>query len=567
MTPHRFLSWILLFLFLSGCATSRQQKAGNDVRPIVRPDRRALWHYANGLLAQRRSDPGRALAEFQQASRYDPKSATLHNRLAYHYYIEGMDHKTIEELQKALETDPKNVEVRSTLASLYASQGEYGKAQREYLKILVDDPKNGEARYYLAGVLAAQNKTEEAVETYRTILAKDPDSPTAHYDMGLVYTKRGEVTKAEQAFKRAIELDSTFEAAYTSLGLLYELNQKPKEATAVYEALARINPKNPQPFLALGEIHYNAREFGSSLKAFERYHELKPGDPSVMDYVGLCALQLKRYPQAIAAFEELQKAQPENILVKYRLAAAYDESGESKRSEGVLRKILAKDPKEGDAWVRLILLLEDQKRREDVEKSLKDAKAALPDASDIDLIQGMIWHRREEYGKAEEAYRRVLAGDPKNATVLFNLGVVLDKKGDFTAAMDQMRKTIAVEPGYAEAYNYLGYSFAEKGIRLGEAKTLLEKALELEPDNAYYLDSYAWLLYRKGFVTSAWTQIEKSMSKLETSRKEDGVVYDHAAEIRKKLKDKTGAALYWRKALELDPDNEEFKKKLGSILR
>lgn len=566
MKHHTYALLILLVVAcLPGCATVSGGAGGGAARPERGPDERAIWHYANGLYAQRRNDPGRALAEFQQAARFDPRSAALHNRLAYHYYIEGMDHKTIEELRKALEADPANVEVRSTLASLYASQGDYSKAQREYLKILSVDPKNEEARYYLAGVLAAQNKNEEAVETYRTILKKNPRSATAHYDMGLVYTKRGDVKKAEQAFRRAIELDPTFESAYTSLGLLYELNQKRDEAVGVYEALTKVNPSNPQPFMALGEIRYNAREYAASLEAFEKYRALKPGDVMVLDYIGLSALHLKRYDRAVEAFEELEKAQPNNQLVKYRLAAAYEEGGSSKKAEAALRKIIAKDPRESDAWIRLLFLLDAQKRKKELERTLVKAREAVPDDADMDMIQGMLYHRNEEYEKAEQEYRNALSKDPANPAGHFNLGVVLDKRGDFEGAIGEMQRTLELEPNYAEALNYIGYSYAEKGIRLKESLRFLEKALALEPENAYFLDSLAWALYRKGDICGAWREMEKALALLTTSRKEDAVLYDHAAEIRLKLKDPEGAALYWKKATELDPLNEDYRLKREAV--
>jgi len=215
--------------------------------------------------------------------------------------------------------------------------------------------------------------------------------------------------------------------------------------------------------------------------------------------------------------------------------------------------------------MRLLALYDDEKRPEEVEGILAEAKSALPSDANLDVIEGMILHRREDYTKAEEAYQRALEKDPKNTTALFNLGVLLDKNGDFDAAIAQMRKTLETDPDYAEAYNYIGYSFAEKGIKLEEAKKLLEKALTLEPENPYYLDSYAWALYRKGEYASASKQMDLCLEKLKTARKDDAVIYDHAAEIQKKLKVLDRAADYWRKALELDPAREEFRKKLEGI--
>src|SRR5579859_5820085 len=72
-----------------------------DVEGKLSVDPRAFWHYACALYAQQVGDGGRALVEFQQAARYDPKSSAIHDRMAYHYYVEGLDYKSVEELQKS----------------------------------------------------------------------------------------------------------------------------------------------------------------------------------------------------------------------------------------------------------------------------------------------------------------------------------------------------------------------------------------------------------------------------------------------------------------------------------
>src|SRR5690349_6133442 len=86
-------------------------------------DPRSYWYYACAVYAQRVGDASQALADFQQAARYDPKSSAIHDRLAYHYYVEGLDYKSVEELQKSKELQPNNIETRMMLAELYSNQG------------------------------------------------------------------------------------------------------------------------------------------------------------------------------------------------------------------------------------------------------------------------------------------------------------------------------------------------------------------------------------------------------------------------------------------------------------
>ena len=69
--------------------------------------------------------------------------------------------------------------------------------------------------------------------------------------------------------------------------------------------------------------------------------------------------------------------------------------------------------------------------------------------------------------------------------------------------MAEFHRVILIDPKNAEAYNYAGYMFAEKGIRLDEAERLIQKALELEPENGYYIDSLGWAYYQQGRYTDA----------------------------------------------------------------
>jgi tetratricopeptide (TPR) repeat protein len=141
----------------------------------------------------------------------------------------------------------------------------------------------------------------------------------------------------------------------------------------------------------------------------------------------------------------------------------------------------------------------------------------------------------------------------------FDLGVVLDKSGKFNDAMDCLKKVIQIQPDNAEAYNYLGYSYADKGISLPEAEKDVLSALKLDPQNAYYLDSLGWVYYQQKRFTDAKTQFEKSIELLpEKKQKDDATVYDHLAQTEIQLGQKDDAVAQWKKAAELDPANKDI---------
>jgi Flp pilus assembly protein TadD len=158
------------------------------------------------------------------------------------------------------------------------------------------------------------------------------------------------------------------------------------------------------------------------------------------------------------------------------------------------------------------------------------------------------------------AYEEGLALDEGHKDLHFQLGVAFEKMGRFDQAVAEFRRVIVLDPKHAEAYNYVGYMLAEKGIRLDEAQRLIQKALELEPENGYYIDSLGWAYYQQGRYSDAVRELRRAVEL--TRGKEDAVIYDHLGEAYLKAGDEPAALSAWEKALELDPTNESVRQKV-----
>lgn len=293
------------------------------------------------------------------------------------------------------------------------------------------------------------------------------------------------------------------------------------------------------------------------------------------DYIGLCYFRLKQYPEAIASFQKLLNGQPDNALVHFRLAAAYEENQDYAQAEEQLREILKKDSKSVDAWEKLALLYDKQKDLAASEKAIADGLKAVPDHPDLLLIQAVLYHEEEKLPQAESIYQKVIniereykrkqapeysAGSLGQA--YFNLGALLDKEGKFNDAIAQMKKVIEIEPQNADAYNYIGYSYADKGIQLDDALNYVQNAIKLDPSNSYYLDSLGWVYFKKEMYKDAEEQLGKALKNLKTQFKDDAVIYDHLAQVLVKLGQKDKAVAQWEKALKLDPENKDYSEKI-----
>src|SRR5690606_9160706 len=121
-----------------------------------------------------------------------------------------------------------------------------------------------------------------------------------------------------------------------------------------------------------------------------------------------------------------------------------------------------------------------------------------------------------------------------------------------------LRKCIELEPNQAaEAYNYLGYMWVDRGENLEEAGQFIRKAVEAEPDNGAFLDSLGWYYFKKGEYEKALVELNRAS---ELIKPEDPVIFDHIADVHQKMGNVAEAVRNWQKALALKPEEKDQKK-------
>ncbi len=118
-----------------------------------------------------------------------------------------------------------------------------------------------------------------------------------------------------------------------------------------------------------------------------------------------------------------------------------------------------------------------------------------------------------------------------------------------------------LDPPSPEPFNYLGYMWAEQGTNLVKAREMIQKAVNLEPKSAAYLDSLGWVLFKLGELQPA---LENTLKSLQFSPEPDATILDHLADIYLALKQPEKARDAWKKSLQIEP-NDAVKKKLNSL--
>jgi tetratricopeptide (TPR) repeat protein len=171
-------------------------------------------------------------------------------------------------------------------------------------------------------------------------------------------------------------------------------------------------------------------------------------------------------------------------------------------------------PEDREIWTALAQMYSRLRRWKDAQEAIGKAEQLSTKPEDKDytfFIAGSIYERQKRYDQAEEAFRKVINGDPRNAVAL----------------------------------NYLGYMLADRGTRLDEALGYIRRAITLDPQNGAYLDSLGWVYFKMGNYELAEENLRKASERLNN----DPTVHDHLADLYQKTGRLRQAVAHWERAV------------------
>ena len=167
----------------------------------------------------------------------------------------------------------------------------------------------------------------------------------------------------------------------------------------------------------------------------------------------------------------------------------------------------------------------------------------------------------------QEAYAiqgELVALAPDDTELVYDRAMLAEKAGQPDTMERLLREIIAKKPEHYHAYNALGYSLADRGVRLAEAKQLILKALEFAPNDPFIGDSLGWVEFRMGNLAEARRLLESAYK-----ARADVEIAAHLGEVLWTLGDKEAAMQIWKEGQRTSPDNETLKetlKRLGASL-
>jgi uncharacterized protein (TIGR02996 family) len=273
-------------------------------------------------------------------------------------------------------------------------------------------------------------------------------------------------------------------------------------------------------------------------------------------------LQAERAAQAEAMFRKLTEAQPEDSTAWYLLGVSHLAQEKYEGALEAFSRVPADAAEYVDSLVRRGLALRGLKRAEEGLSLLRGWLQTHPDDEDVTLALADFLDDQGDHRSAADLLESYVARvAAKSAHIYFSLGVLYEKLKDWERSVDYMKRSLELNPDDPQTLNYLGYTYAEHGVKLEEAEKLILRALELKPADGAITDSLGWVYFKQGRLTEAAGQLRRATELLP----KDAVIWDHLGDALRALGDGAGAREAYRKAIEIDPGAASAREKLEAL--
>lgn len=479
----------------------------------------------------------------------DPRIARRASEIALH-----ARHPFAAERAAAMwvEYDPDSLDARQTLAAMLVNLGRLDAAFPHLEKLIAAESENTAGAFMQLNQMLSRNPNKG--ETFRLIqklAAAYPELPEAHFAVSQAAWFSGEYEIAEAEMNSALSLRPEWELAAAQAGRILQ-RRSGVQAIDFYRTYLDKYPDSIEVRIAYGKLLIEQGEKDYAGEQLRLLFEKNPEDAEVMVAIGLMATELYDFDLTEKSLKRaLELEYPDASAIHFHLARVYEETQQTDLAMASYRQV-RRGGRFLPAQIRYADLLAQRGQLEDARQLIQQ----LPAANDqqkahLVLAEAQILRRAGSHQEVFKVLDQGLESLPDYPELLYDRALAADRIGRFEVLEKDLRRLIELRPDNAHAYNALGYSYAERGLRLPEALKLIKKAVELSPDDPYIMDSLGWVYYRMGNFIEGLNYLNRAFA-----ISQDSEIAAHLGEVLWAQGAQEDAENIWGSALERDPDNE-----------
>lgn len=525
--------------------------------PAQELTKQLLYEFLLGEIATQRGSEGLAAQTYVDLAKRtrDPRVARRAVEMAK---AARMPQEALEAARVWSETDPDSTFAQQEMAILLISQKRVDEAEPYLDKLLGGNATAAPNMFMqLARLLAINPDTQANLRVARRLAAKHDALPQAHFAIAQSAQAANDEALALAEIRRAAVLRPDWDVA-----ALYEaqllLRRSPGEAAKRLAGYLDKYPDSRDVRLNYARMLVLDKRIPEARAEFERIQERYRNDGDAIYAVGVLAFQVKEYGIAEANMKRLLEMNYRDPnAVRYTLGQIAEEQKDWPRAiewyKGIQRGEHAMP-----ARVRTANAIAKQGRLDEARAYLHSVSiTGEPQRVQLLVAESQLLRDANQPRAAFDLLGEALTKTPDNPDLLYDHALTAEKLDRFDVLESSLKHLIQLQPDHAHAYNALGYSFAERNIRLTEAKQLIDKALSISPNDSFIIDSLGWVLYRMGDLKGAATQLRRAWD-----GRPDGEIGAHLGEVLWQMGEKDEARRVWQEAVKTSPENETLQKTL-----
>ena len=489
---------------------------------------RAIAHFMDGQLFMSQGNYSMAILEFQDALELDPEASTIIVSMAESYWKLGKAKKSEELLFNALNINPTDHEAREILANQYIYQNKHDKAIEQY-RVLAENAVEGNTKYLiaLAKLVLSQNNINESISLFIKAYEKDKSRIDILEEAANLSLRSRQLEKATNLYKQLIDIDNNNSYYLSTYIDLIVMSGDYDNGIVALKSLIEIEGETTERLSQLGILYYNTNRIVKAKPIFNKLLNMDHFDATTMHF----------------------------------LSNIYIEQGILDSALIIANKIIDHHPSDPRGYLDAALTELNNENPIGAIEILEPVNRTFNNEFSIQYLLGSSYQQLEEYDKATVVLRQSLKIYPESRGARHTLAIASDALSYWNESDSLYEGLIESDTNDVQALNNYSYSLVERNIQLNKALAMAKKAIELEPNNAAYLDTIGWIYYKMDNVEKALSFIRKSVE-LDNN---NAVVLEHLGDVLFSNNQIEEAMLFYLKALDIDKNNEILQQKAGII--
>lgn len=569
--------WLLVAVWtLVSCGTvksTREKPAVALAQSSLTPEQQRKYDYffLEAMRLKEKKDYASAFGLLQHCLDIHPNAASALYEVSQYYMFLRQVPQGQEALEKAVANAPDNYWYSQGLASLYQQQNELDKAVTLLEQMVVRFPAKQDPLFNLLDLYGRQEKYDEVISTLNRLEKRMGKNEQLSMEKFRIYLQMKDDKKAFQEIESLVQeypMDMRYQVI---LGDVYLQNGKKQEAYDVYQKVLAAEPDNPMAIFSMASYY---KQTGQEELYQQQLDTLLLNKKVTSDTkVGVMRQMIVENEQAdkdstqiIALFDRIMKQEQDDPQIPMLYAQYLLSKNMEAESVPVLEQVVDLDPTNNAARMMLIGAAVKKEDYKQIIKVCEPGIEATPDALEFYYYLAIAYNQAEKPDSVISICKRALehkTADGKKEIVSEFYSIL----GDMYHTQKQMKEAYAAydsalvyNPSNIGALNNYAYYLSVERRDLDKAEEMSYKTVKAEPNNATYLDTYAWILFEKGNYAEARIYIDNAM-KSEGGDKSD-VIVEHCGDIYYMTGDVDGALTYWKKALEMGSESKTLKQKI-----